>query len=74
MQIPVTGETEEYDVVIVGAGIAGLSAGWKLQKEGITNYKILELHHQEGRQFCLGPRTYAPWGAHYLPVPDRRQP
>lgn len=70
MQVAVTDEPEEYDVVIVGAGIAGLSAGWKLQKEGITNYKILELHHQEGGNSVWDRERNAPWGAHYLPVPD----
>lgn len=70
MHVPVAGETKEYDVLIVGAGIAGLSAGWKLQKEGIKDYMILELHSQEGGNSVWDRENNAPWGAHYLPVPD----
>jgi hypothetical protein len=70
VQVPISREVEEYDVLIVGAGIAGMSAGWKLQKEGITNYKILELHSQEGGNSVWDRERNAPWGAHYLPVPD----
>jgi ketol-acid reductoisomerase len=37
-------------VVIVGGGMAGLSAGWWLKKNGIEDFLILELEPQVGRQ------------------------
>ena len=59
------------DVVIVGAGIAGLSAAWKLSKEDFHNVVVLELEKDTGgtsRSSAGDPVAY-PWGAHYLPVP-----
>ena len=34
--------------MIVGGGIAGLSAAWKLRKSGITNFRVLELEDEAG--------------------------
>lgn len=62
---------QDIDVAIVGAGIAGLSAGWKLRKAGITDVVILELEKVAGGTARSGtgdPVGY-PWAAHYLPVP-----
>jgi hypothetical protein len=58
-------------VAIVGGGIAGLSAAWKLSKENFNDYVLLELEKEVGgtsRSGCGDPVGY-PWGAHYLPVP-----
>lgn len=65
--------TETAEVVIVGAGIAGMAAAWKLRKAGITDIRVLELEDQPGgnSQFGQGNGSGAyPWGAHYLPVPN----
>ena len=43
---PVT--TKQYQVVIAGGGISGLSAGWWLKKQGFNNFVILELEHAAG--------------------------
>jgi hypothetical protein len=62
---------ETVKVAIVGGGAAGLSAAWKLQKEGFGDFALLELENkiggtaQSGRNNLIG----YPWGAHYLPVP-----
>lgn len=37
-----------YKVVIIGAGVAGLSAANHLSSNGITDYKILEARNRVG--------------------------
>jgi len=60
--------------VIVGGGIAGLSAAWRLQKRGFDRFVLLELSDQPGGNSRSGQNqtTAYPWGAHYVPIPDRR--
>jgi protoporphyrinogen oxidase len=61
----------EVSVVIVGGGIAGLSAAWRLKQGGCEDFVILELESQVGGTSRSGrcELTPYPWGAHYLPVP-----
>jgi hypothetical protein len=62
---------ETCEVSIVGGGAAGLSAAWKFEREGFTDYRIFELEPALGgtsRSGRTGDFGY-PWGAHYLPVP-----
>ena len=58
-------------VVIVGGGIAGLSAAWRLQKKGFTDFLLLEMNEQAGGNSRWGENeiTAYPWAAHYVPVP-----
>ncbi|HXB23195.1 MAG TPA: FAD-dependent oxidoreductase [Gemmatimonadaceae bacterium] len=58
-------------IVIVGAGIAGLSAGWRLLKRGHSDFVILELGDQAGGNARWGQNEVSayPWAAHYVPVP-----
>jgi hypothetical protein len=58
-------------VVIVGGGIAGLSAAWRLQKKGFTDFVLLEMNEQAGGNSRWGENeiTAYPWAAHYVPVP-----
>ena len=58
-------------VAIVGGGIAGLSAAWKLSKENFNDFVLLELEGGIGGTSRSGTATPVgyPWGAHYLPVP-----
>lgn len=58
-------------VAIVGGGVAGLSAAWKLAKQSVKDVVILELEKEPGGTSISGiaqPVNH-PWGAHYLPVP-----
>lgn len=62
---------ESKKVVIVGGGIAGLTAAWKFKKENFNDFVLLELEKEIGGTARSGtgePVPY-PWGAHYLPVP-----
>jgi hypothetical protein len=60
-------------VAIIGGGIAGLSAAWKLNQQGISDFVVLELEKEAGgtSQSGIGKPVNYPWGAHYLPVPFR---
>lgn len=58
-------------VAIIGGGIAGLAAAWKLKKQNFSDFVLLELEKETGGTSRSGegqPVGY-PWGAHYLPVP-----
>ena len=70
-QLPITKEIETQ-FLIIGGGIAGLSAGWRLQKNGISDFKILELADKAGGNSVHGQNEVSryPWGAHYLPIPE----
>jgi len=58
-------------VVIVGGGIAGLSAAWRLSRAGVEDYRVLELGSEPGGTARGGENAVSayPWGAHYLPCP-----
>jgi phytoene dehydrogenase-like protein len=58
-------------VVIVGGGVAGLSAAWHLLKSGYQDFVLVELESNPGGTARSGTSAVAsyPWGAHYLPAP-----
>ncbi len=64
-------QVREVPVVIVGAGIAGLAAAWKLARSGMRDFVVLELEPQPGGNARWGRNDVSayPWGAHYLPTP-----
>jgi len=61
-------------VVIIGAGIAGLSAAWELDRRGMRDFVVLELDRQAGGNARSGENDISsyPWAAHYVPVPGTR--
>jgi glycine/D-amino acid oxidase-like deaminating enzyme len=68
---PVARKVEKQTLVIVGGGIAGLSAAWRLQKRGFRDFVLLEMNQQPGGNSRWGENeiTPYPWAAHYVPVP-----
>ncbi len=60
-------------LVIVGGGIAGLSAAWRLLRAGFDQFLLLELEPAPGGTSRSGSSEVAvvpyPWGAHYVPAP-----
>ncbi len=64
---------ETFPIVIVGGGMAGLSAAWRLQKRGFQDFVLLEMEAQAGGNSRWGENgiTAYPWAAHYVPVPGR---
>ena len=69
--LPEPQQVRDVPVVIAGAGIAGLSSGWKLAGSGFRDFVVLELEPQAGGNARWGANHVSafPWGAHYLPVP-----
>jgi len=61
-------------LVIVGGGIAGLCASWRLQKKGFHDFVLLEMESAAGGNSRSGSNNISayPWGAHYVPVPNAK--
>ncbi len=70
---PAAGETRSARVVIVGAGVSGLSAAWRLRRAGFEDFALLELEQEPGGNARSGGNAVSayPWGAHYIPLPTR---
>lgn len=62
--------TEEHEVIIIGAGIAGLTAARRLTEAGHKNTLLLELEPEFGGTARFGRNAVSPypWAAHYVPV------
>ena len=65
---------DRIPIVIVGGGIAGLSAAWWLRRAGMHDFILLELASESGGNSRGGINEVSayPWGAHYVPVPGPR--
>jgi protoporphyrinogen oxidase len=59
---------ETHDVVIVGSGVAGLAAAWRLAAAGVRDVVVLELEPAIGGTARSGKAM--PWGAHYVIAPS----
>lgn len=59
------------DILVVGAGAAGLSAAWRLRGAGLEDFAVCELDAEVGGTARSGRNAHTafPWGAHYLPAP-----
>lgn len=65
------GPLRKSDVLIVGAGIAGLACARALAQRGVGDITLLDLEDQAGgnsRAHAIGAAP-CPLGAHYLPLP-----
>ena len=77
MQVtPAADAWETTGVVIVGGGVAGLSAARRLHMAGADDFVLLELEEAAGGTARSGTspasvaaKTAFPWGAHYIPAP-----
>jgi len=71
--LPAPGERRRRKVVVVGAGIAGLSAAWRFRKGGFDDFELLELERSAGGNAAWGENEVSafPWGAHYVPLPTK---
>ena len=60
-------------VLIIGGGIGGLSAAYRLKKKGFEDFHLLELENEVGGNARSGSNSSIkyPLGAHYLPSPPR---
>jgi hypothetical protein len=63
--------TQKIGIAIVGGGIAGLSAAWRLHKKGYRDFVLLEMEPEAGGNSRWGQNEISayPWAAHYVPVP-----
>ena len=64
-------EKRRVPCAIVGGGIAGLSAAWRLARSGVRDFEIFELEARPGGNSGWGENEVSayPWGAHYIPLP-----
>lgn len=69
-KFPAPVRTIKTGVVIVGGGIAGLSAGYTLSKSGKDDFLLLEIEAAAGGNSSSGKNAVSayPWGAHYVPL------
>lgn len=65
-------ETSCKKIVIVGAGVSGLSAAYHLQKAGENDFFLFDLEKEIGGNARHGQNNVSafPWGAHYVPTPN----
>ena len=69
--LPAGATPRPVEVLVVGAGAAGLSAAWRLAGAGLEDFVVCELDVEPGGTARAGRNavTAFPWGAHYLPAP-----
>ncbi|QDV06720.1 hypothetical protein Poly30_22350 [Planctomycetes bacterium Poly30] len=71
---------ERARVLVIGGGVAGLSAAWRLARSGVEDIAIVELGGDLGgtsrggsMPSAKGGALRCPYGAHYLPQPRTSQ-
>jgi hypothetical protein len=69
-------ETVHVEVLVVGAGVAGLSCAWTLRRSGLDDVLLLDAGRTPGGNARSGSNDVSrfPWGAHYLRAPTREHP
>lgn len=62
--------SEKVDIAIIGSGISGLSTGYFLKKNNLSNFKIYEMNSSTGgnSDYFASKQGKGSWGAHYLPI------
>ena len=66
-------ELPPCELAVVGGGISGLAAAWKLRRSGIDRMLLIDLEDALGGTSRSGERDglIFPWGAHYIHIPPR---
>ena len=69
--LPAPSKTIHTDVLILGSGVAGLTAAWKMHKLGKRDFLMLDGPQPYGNAAggAFGEYAY-PTGGHYLPLPS----
>jgi phytoene dehydrogenase-like protein len=69
---PAPSQKIEIPYLIIGSGIAGLSAARQFKKRGIDDFLVIEMENHAGGNSSNGENKYSkfPLGAHYLPLPN----
>lgn len=69
-QLPTPSSERRVDTVILGGGVAGLTAGWRLAQAGYKDFLLLQGFEQYGNASSGQWQDVSyPRGAHYLPFP-----
>jgi glycine/D-amino acid oxidase-like deaminating enzyme len=70
---PAPRQRQKAAVVIVGGGVAGLSAAWRLDQRVMRDFVVLEMEPAAGGNARWGENEVCafPWAAHYVPLPGR---
>jgi glycine/D-amino acid oxidase-like deaminating enzyme len=65
------GELREAGVLVVGAGVAGLTCAWRLRRGGVRDVVVVDAGAEAGGNARSGGNQVSrfPWGAHYLRAP-----
>lgn len=68
---PAPTRQQRVQVAVLGGGVAGLAAAWRLARRGVEDVWLYELEPTLGGNSRSQdyPESPAPWAAHYLPVP-----
>ena len=66
-------EVGEFDCIVLGGGVSGLSALYHLEKKSNGNFALIEAQSKCGGNSQYGENEISsyPYGAHYLPLPDK---
>lgn len=71
--LPEPGAMLHTDVLVAGSGIAGLTAAWKMQREGKTDFMVIDGPEAYGNAASVRyGELECPTGAHYLPLPSQQ--
>ena len=73
LKVDTVHERMRVPILVVGGGVAGAAACWRLARAGHRDTMLLELEPEVGGTARGGstPRSAYPMGAHYLPSPHR---